>query len=152
MSALADRLIEMGVTLPPAPKPAGAYIPVRRIGNLAVTAGCLPLEAGVLRWPGRLGDSIGVEEGREAARLAALNAIAALHQSVGLDHIRSVVRLEGYVAATPEFAQHPAVVNGASEFIGALFGDAGAHARVAVGCASLPLGACVEIAIWAETA
>jgi enamine deaminase RidA (YjgF/YER057c/UK114 family) len=150
MSAIADRLAELGLTLPPVPTPAGSYVPAAKHGSLVFTAGQLPLVAGALAYTGLVGDGahaeVTVEQAFTAARLCALNALAAASALVGgVDEITGIVKVTGYVASAPGFTAQPAVINGASDLLGAIFGEAGQHARSAVGVAALPLGAPVEV-------
>ncbi len=144
MSASA-RLTELGLVLPPVATPAGAYVPAVRSGSLVFTAGQLPLVDGALAATGKLGAEIGTEQGRDLARTCALNALAAVDSVIGLDAVVRVVKVVGFVASAPGFTAQPAVLNGASDLLGEIFGAAGAHARSAVGVAELPLGAPVEI-------
>jgi enamine deaminase RidA (YjgF/YER057c/UK114 family) len=145
------RLRELGYTLPDVPEPAGAYVPATRTGNLIFTAGQIPFEAGELHKTGKVGDAVSPEEARQAARLCALNALAvAAAEAGGLNNIRRIVKVTGFVASAPGFNRQPEVVNGASELIGAVFGEAGLHARSAVGVAELPLNAPVEVELIAE--
>jgi enamine deaminase RidA (YjgF/YER057c/UK114 family) len=145
------RLQELGLELPDVPEPAGAYVPATRAGNLIFTAGQLPLEAGELLTTGKVGDAVSDEEAYRAARLCALNALAAAAtEAGGLDRIHRVVKVTGFVASAPGFNAQPQVLNGASDLIGQVFGEAGLHARSAVGVAELPLDAPVEVEIVAE--
>lgn len=140
------RLQELGVTLPKPPAPAANYVPAVESRGMLYVSGQLPLGPEGLTVKGRLGDGVGLEEAQGAARLCAINILAQAHAALGdLDRIARIVRLTGYVAATPEFSDHPKVVNGASDFMAEVFGDKGRHARAAVGVASLPLGAAVEV-------
>lgn len=148
-----SRLRELGLELPGVPAPAGSYVPAVRTGNLVFTAGQVPFKDGQLSHAGKVGEGISVEEAQEAARVCALNAIAAAaSEAGGLDNIRRVLRVTGYVASASGFNCQPEVVNGASDLIGEIFGEAGLHARSAVGVAELPLGAPVEVELVAETA
>jgi enamine deaminase RidA (YjgF/YER057c/UK114 family) len=144
------RLTELGVVLPPVATPAGVYLPAVRSGSLVFTAGQLPLVDGVLVATGKLGAEIDTERGQELARTCVLNALAAVEDLVGLDAVVRVVKMVGFVASAPGFTAAPAVVNGASELLGEVFGEAGAHARSAVGVAELPLGAPVEVELIVE--
>jgi enamine deaminase RidA (YjgF/YER057c/UK114 family) len=144
------RLTELGLTLPPVATPAGMYLPAVRSGSLVFTSGQIPLVDGVLAATGKLGAEIGTERGQQLARTCVLNALAAVDGLVGLDAVVRVVKLVGFVAAAPGFTGQPAVVNGASELLGEVFGAAGAHARSAVGVAELPLGAPVEVELIVE--
>jgi enamine deaminase RidA (YjgF/YER057c/UK114 family) len=147
-----SRLEEVGITLPAPPAPAGAYVPATRAGNLVFTAGQLPLEAGELTLRGKVGDTVGVDEAREAARMCAMNALAAAStQTGGVAGISRIVKVTGFVASAPGFNEQPQVINGASEFLGEIFGDAGLHARSAVGVAELPMNAPVEVELVVET-
>jgi enamine deaminase RidA (YjgF/YER057c/UK114 family) len=147
-----SRLEELGITLPAPPAPAGAYVPATRAGNLVFTAGQLPLEAGELTLRGKVGDTVGVDEAREAARVCAMNALAAAStQTGGVAGISRIVKVTGFVASAPGFNEQPQVINGASEFLGEIFGDAGLHARSAVGVAELPMNAPVEVELVVET-
>ena len=147
-----SRLAELGIKLPATPAPAGAYVPATRAGNLVFTAGQLPLEAGELNIRGKVGDTVGVGEAREAARLCAMNALAAAStQTGGVGGISRIVKVTGFVASAPGFNEQPQVINGASEFLGEIFGDAGLHARSAVGVAELPMDAPVEVELVVET-
>jgi len=146
-----SRLEELGIKLPATPAPAGAYVPATRSGNLVFTAGQLPLEAGELNIRGKVGDTVGVDEASEAARLCAMNALAAAStQTGGVGGISRIVKVTGFVASAPDFNEQPQVINGASEFLGEIFGDAGLHARSAVGVAELPMGAPVEVELVVE--
>lgn len=147
MSTIEERLIAEGVTLPDAPAPAANYVPFVKTGNLVFVSGQLPLADGECKYLGRLGDDVDLEEGVKAARLCAVNILAQIKMACDgdLSRVTRVVRLGGFVASTPEFEQHPAVINGASDLMAAVFGDAGAHARAAVGVAALPRGVSVEV-------
>ena len=147
MSTIEERLIAEGVTLPDAPAPAANYVPFVKTGNLVFVSGQLPMADGECRYLGRLGDDVDLEEGVKAARLCAVNIIAQIKTACDgdLSRVTRVVRLGGFVASTPEFEQHPTVINGASDLMAAVFGDAGAHARAAVGVAALPRGVSVEV-------
>ena len=146
------RLRELGLELPDVPAPAGAYVPATITGPLLFTAGQLPFEAGELHLKGKVGDAVSVEEASEAARLCALNALAAVAALTdGLANISSIVKVTGFVASAPGFNAQPEVLNGASEFLGEVFGDAGPHARSAVGVAELPMDAPVEVELVVTT-
>lgn len=148
-----ERLRELGYELPAVPEPAASYIPATRSGTLIFTAGQLPFEGGDLRATGRVGEEVTPEEAQEAARLCALNALAAAAaEAGGLNNIGRVVKVTGFVASGADFNGQPQVINGASDLIGEIFGEAGLHARSAVGVAELPLDAPVEVEIIVETA
>ncbi|MBV9057909.1 MAG: RidA family protein [Pseudonocardiales bacterium] len=144
------RLAELGLVLPPVATPAGVYLPAVRSGSLVFTAGQLPLVGGVVAATGKLGAEIDTSQGQQLAETCVLNALAAVHDLVGLDAVVRVVKVVGYVASVPGFTAQPAVLNGASELLGKIFGQAGTHARSAVGVAELPLGAPVEIELVVE--
>jgi enamine deaminase RidA (YjgF/YER057c/UK114 family) len=144
-------LRELGHGLPEVPEPAGAYVPAIRVGSLVFTAGQLPFEDGELPRTGKVGDAVTLEEAREAARRCALNALAAAAaEAGGLDRLARIVKVTGYVASTPDFDRQPEVINGASDLIGGVFGEAGRDARSAVGVAVLPQDAPVEVELVAE--
>ncbi|HZE51298.1 MAG TPA: RidA family protein [Jatrophihabitantaceae bacterium] len=144
------RLSELGIELPPVVAPLAAYVPAVRTGSLVYTSGQVPFIDGKLPASGKVGAEVSPEQAADLARTCALNALAAVHALVGLDSVVRVVKVVGFVASTPEFAGHPAVINGASELLGQVFGDAGAHARSAVGVAALPLDAPVEVELIVE--
>src|SRR5579875_175948 len=148
MATPSERLRALGVDLPEPPGAVAAYIPARREGQLVFTSGQLPLVNGSVPRPGKLGADLGVEEGQEAARRSALNAIAVAAQAVGgVDNLDGVVKVVGFVQSAPTFYEQPKVVNGASELFESVFGDAGRHARSAVGVSALPLNAPVEVEV-----
>ena len=141
----------MGFLLPETAKPLAAYIPAVQSGNLVFTSGQLPMIAGNLAETGKVGGSVSPERAKELATVCALNALAAVKTVIGdLDKIKRIVKVVGFVSSTPEFSGQPAVVNGASEFLGEVFGEKGIHARSAVGVAVLPLDAPVEIELIVE--
>jgi enamine deaminase RidA (YjgF/YER057c/UK114 family) len=144
------RLTELGITLPPVAAPLAAYVPARRSGQLVYTSGQLPFVGGALPQTGKVGAAVSAEDAAGLARIAALNGLAAIDALVGLDAVAAVVKVVGYVASAPDFTGQPAVVNGASGLLGEVFGDAGAHARAAIGVAVLPLDAPVEIELIVE--
>lgn len=148
------RLKELGITLPDAPAPAANYVPWVRSGNLVFVAGQIPMEGGKAQFIGKLGREFQTAEGQKCARLCALNIVAQLRNAVGgdLDRVKRIVRVGGFVACVPEFLEHPQVVNGASDVLVQIFGEAGKHARAAVGVASLPRGVAVEVEAVAEVA
>ncbi len=146
------RLRELGIELPAVATPAGAYIPARRSGNLVFTAGQVPFVDGTLAATGKVGAEVDVDAARDLARTCALNALAAVDALVGIDAVTGVVKVVGFVASAPGFTAQPAVINGASDLFGEVFGEAGAHARSAVGVAELPMNAPVEVEIIVEVA
>jgi enamine deaminase RidA (YjgF/YER057c/UK114 family) len=146
MTAVDDRLAELALVLPDVAKPAGAYVPAIISGNLVFTAGQLPSTAGVLPATGKVGAEVTPEAAKEYSRVCVLNGLAAAKGVLGsLDRIQKVVKVVGFVASDPAFTAQPGVINGASELLGEIFGEAGVHARSAVGVAVLPLDSPVEI-------
>ncbi len=145
-----ERLSELGITLPAVAAPVAAYLPGTRVGDQVWTSGQLPFVDGKLPAVGKLGADITVEQGADYARQAALNALAAIDALVGINNVKRVLKIVGFVASADGFAEQPAVVNGASNLIGEIFGEAGAHARSAGGGAGLPLLSPVEIEIIVE--
>jgi enamine deaminase RidA (YjgF/YER057c/UK114 family) len=147
-----SRLAELGIELPMVAKPLAAYVPAVRTGNLVYTAGQLPLVSGKLTVTGKVGTDVTPEVANTLARVCALNALAAIDALVGIDSITRVVKVVGFVASAPGFTGQPGVINGASELFAEVFGDAGAHARSAVGVAELPLDTPVEVEVIVEVA
>jgi enamine deaminase RidA (YjgF/YER057c/UK114 family) len=146
MSALDDRLAELGLVVPEGSKPVAAYIPAVVTGNLVFTSGQLPMVDGVLPATGKVGAEVSPEDAKTIARQCVLNGLAAARSAIGsLDRITRVVKVVGFVASDPSFTGQPGVINGASELLGEIFGEPGQHARSAVGVAVLPLDAPVEI-------
>jgi enamine deaminase RidA (YjgF/YER057c/UK114 family) len=153
MSALDDRLTELGITIPSVAAPAGAYVSAIITGNLVFTAGQLPFVAGELPATGKVGAAVSAEQAKELAALCVLNGLAAAKGVLGsLDRITRVIKVVGFVASDPSFTGQPGVINGASELLGQIFGEAGAHARSAVGVAVLPLDSPVEVELILEFA
>lgn len=150
MSTHTERLVELGISLPPVVAPLAAYVPAVRAGDLVYTSGQLPMVDGSLVRAGKVGSDVSAEEGKELAHICALNALAAVDALVGLDAVKRVVKVVGFVASAEGFTGQPGVVNGASDLLGAVFGSAGRHARSAVGVYELPLGAPVEVEIVVE--
>ena len=141
-----SRLRELGLELPPVASPAGSYVPATQSGRLVFTAGQLPFFGGELHRTGKVGDAVSPEEAQECARLCVLNGLAAAAERAGgLDNLRDVVKVTGFVASAPGFNGQPGVLNGASELLREVFGDAGLHARSAVGVSELPLDSPVEV-------
>lgn len=141
------RLREKGIELPEAASPVANYVPWTVTGNLAFISGQLPFRDGELEYPGRFGENISMEDGVSAARLCGLNLVAQLRNACGgdLDRVAQAVKLTGYVNSAPDFTDQAAVMNGCSDLIFEIFEDKGRHARAAVGCSTLPLGAAVEV-------
>ncbi|MBS9535849.1 RidA family protein [Mycobacterium sp. M1] len=152
MSTWRARLTELGIELPETAAPLAAYVPAVRTGNLVYTSGQLPMQTGKLARAGKVGADVSPEDGHALARICALNALAAVHALVGIDAVVRIVKVVGFVASAPGFSGQPAVVNGASELLGAVFGEAGAHARSAVGVSELPLNSPVEVELIVEIA
>lgn len=151
MSTPEERLAALGLSIPEVAKPLAAYVPAVRSGSYVYTSGQLPMRDGQLMMAGKVGGAISPEEGVECARQCALNALAAIRAEVGdLSAIKRVVKVVAFVASTPEFTGHPSVANGVSELLGEIFGEAGRHARSAVGVAALPLDAPVEVELIVE--
>ncbi len=141
-----QRLAQLNIQLPAPPKPVATYIPAVQAGDLLFLSGMIPFRDGKLVSAGKVGRDLTVDQGVEAARVALLNALAVIRHELGtLDRVRQVVRLVGYVASAEGFVQQPAVMNGASDLLVAIFGEKGKHARVALGAAELPLNAPVEL-------
>jgi enamine deaminase RidA (YjgF/YER057c/UK114 family) len=141
-----ERLQALGIKLPAAPRPVASYVPAVEAGPLLFISGQLPFHDGALLHVGQVPDPVSVEAAREAARQCVINALAVAREQLGsLDRVERVARLSGYVACSPTFYQQPVVINGASDLLEAVFGTAGKHSRIAVGVASLPLNAPVEL-------
>lgn len=148
MSLVENKLAELGLTLPEVAAPVAAYVPAVRSGDLVFTSGQLPMVAGKLSTTGKVGDEVTPEEAKALAQICALNALAAVKSVIGdLDRIEQVVKVVGFVASAVDFTGQPGVINGASELLGQALGEAGVHARSAVGVAVLPLDAPVEVEI-----
>jgi enamine deaminase RidA (YjgF/YER057c/UK114 family) len=145
------RLAEIGFQLPVAPPAVGAYAPATQVGNLVITSGQIPFVGGELVLPGKLGGDLTEDDGVKAAQICTLNALAQIKSCVGsLDKVKRILRLEGYVHAAPGFRRHANVLNGASEILNHLYGDSGKHTRIALGVNEMPLGAAIQICLWAE--
>lgn len=144
---LKERLAELGLLLPEAPTPGANFAPTRRVGNLLYVSGQIPATNGVAQYVGKVGDDLSVEQGQAAARLCAVNIFAQVNAAVDgeFERVASCVRLGGFVNAAPNFTEHPKVLNGASDLLVAVMGDAGRHTRAAVGCSSLPRNVAVEV-------
>jgi enamine deaminase RidA (YjgF/YER057c/UK114 family) len=151
MSTPEQRLAELGLELPEVVTPLASYVPAVRSGSYVFTSGQVPMVRGAMQVTGKVGAEVDPETAKEAARTCALNALAAVRSVTGdLSAVTRVVKVVGYVASTPDFTGQPGIVNGASDLLGHVFGDAGAHARSAVGVASLPLDAPVEVELIVE--
>ncbi|MFZ3012864.1 MAG: RidA family protein [Nitrospira sp.] len=146
-----QKLTQLGLALPAPPKPVANYVPVVRTGDLLFLSGVLPSRDGQLIMTGKLGQNLSIEQGMEAARVAVLNGLSIIRQEAGsLDRVKRIVKMVGHIASAPGFTDQPQVLNGASDLLVSLFGDAGRHARVAVGAAELPRLAPVEIELIVE--
>ena len=153
MPLIADRLAILGLELPSLATPAGAYIPAVASGNLVFTSGQLPFVSGALPATGKVGGTVSPEDAKTYAATCVLNALAAVQFAIGsLDRVTRIVKVVGFVASDPSFTGQPGVINGASELLGEIFGDAGVHARSAVGVAVLPLDSPVEVELIVEFA
>ncbi|MFC4943342.1 RidA family protein [Pseudonocardia sp. GCM10023141] len=150
VSSPSARLRELDITLPGVAAPAGSYVPARRTGTLVFTAGQVPFVDGKLAGSGKVGAAVTAEDANALARICAINALAAVDALVGIDNVVGVVKVVGFVASAPGFNGQPGVINGASDVLKEIFGDAGAHARSAVGVSELPLDAPVEVEIIVE--
>jgi len=140
-----EKIKSLGITLPSPPTPAGSYIPVVRTGNLIYISGQIPMENGKMIFTGKVSDE-NLEMAQKSARMCAINILAQIKREVGdLDKVAKIVRLSGFVNASPEFSQHPKVINSASDLIFEIFGEKGKHSRIAVGVSSLPLNSMTEI-------
>lgn len=152
MTRIETQLTELGHTLPEVAAPAGAYVPALQSDGYVYTSGQLPIVDGRLAVKGKLGAEVDIDTGYDAARIAALNALAAIKSVIGdLDNVDQVVKVTGFVNSTPDFTDQPKVINGASEFLHEVFGQRGAHARSAVGVAALPMDTPVEIELIVRT-
>jgi enamine deaminase RidA (YjgF/YER057c/UK114 family) len=141
-----DKLKKLGIELPEAPSPLGSYIPIVRTGNLVFLSGILPLIKGKLLRQGRVGEDISLDEAREDARTSAINALSVLRSNIdSLNKVKRCVKITGYVASAPDFTEQPKVLNAASDLMFEIFGEAGRHARAAIGVNVLPLNSPVEI-------
>ena len=146
-----EKIKQMGINVPEVVKPLAAYIPALRVGNLLITSGQVPISAGTLKYMGKVGKDLSEDQGKEAAKLCALNCLSAIKSVIGnLDIINRVVKLTVFVNSAEGFTAQPKVANGASEFIGEIFGEAGKHVRSAVGVSELPLNSAVEIEMMVE--
>lgn len=145
------KLKELGLVLPDPPKPVANYVPVVRVGNLLFLSGVLPSRDGQLIMTGKLGQELTIDQGKDASRVAVLNGLSIVKQEVGsLNHVKRIVKMVGHIASASGFTDQPQVLNGASDLLVSVFGEAGRHARVAVGAAELPRQAPVEIELVVE--
>jgi enamine deaminase RidA (YjgF/YER057c/UK114 family) len=146
MSLIEARLKTLGVTLPTPPLPVASYVPCTISGNIVFVSGQIPIADGAIKYVGKLGVDVPMETGQAAAQLCAINVLAQLKSAIGdLDRVVKCLKLGVFINAAPDYSQHPEVANGASDLIAAVFGDAGKHARAAVGVGSLPRGVAVEV-------
>lgn len=145
------RLNDLGLAIPEAAKPVAAYVPAMRTGNLIFVSGQLPMVKGELKWKGIVGQDLDITAGYDAARICAINCLAAIKTlEPNLDKIKRIVKVTGFVSSLPAFGDQPKVINGASELLQLIFGEKGSHARAAVGVTSLPLNAAVEVEMIVE--
>ncbi|WP_366924766.1 RidA family protein [Metallumcola ferriviriculae] len=141
-----EKIKELGLTIPEAPKPVAAYVPAVKVDSYVYTSGQIPFVNGELKFKGKVGRDIKLEQGYEAAKTCALNCLAVIKGQIGsLDNIDRIVKVTGFVNSAPNFTDQPKVINGASELLGDIFGDKGQHARAAVGVNELPVDAAVEV-------
>jgi len=146
-----NRLVEMGLTLPSPPKPVATYVPFLQVGSLLFLSGVVPSRNGKIMFSGKLGREFSKEEGYEATKITLLNALASIRLALGtLDRVKRIVKMTGYVASQDGFVEQPFVINGASDLLVKIFGEAGLHVRVAIGVAELPLGVPVELELIVE--
>ena len=146
-----EKIKKMSITIPEAAKPLAAYIPALQVGNLVMTSGQVPIAGGVIKFQGKVGKDLSEAEGKEAAKLCALNCLSAIRSLTGsLDKIKRIIKLTVFVNSTEGFTAQPKIANGASEFIVEIFGEAGKHVRSAVGVSELPLNSAVEIEMVVE--
>ena len=146
-----EKLKEIGIKLPDPPSPAGSYIPVVISKNIAYVSGQIPIKSGEVSFTGKVPDEQSIENAQNAAKLCIINALAQLKSQLGsLDKISKILRVSGFVNSTPNFSEHPQVINAASDLLYQIFGDAGKHTRIAIGVNSLPLNSTVEIDMIVE--
>lgn len=146
-----EKIKQMGITIPEAAKPLAAYIPALQVGNLIMTSGQVPIAGGVIKFQGKVGKDLSEEEGKNAAKLCAINCLSAVKSITGsLDKIKRIIKLTVFVNSSEGFTAQPKIANGASEFIVEIFGEAGKHVRSAVGVSELPLNSAVEIEMIVE--
>ena len=151
MSEFEARLEKLGHVLPTPPEPVGFYTPVLRFGSSVITSGQLPIIGSELMFKGKIGRELHEDDGQNAARICVLNALAQIkHVAEGLEHIKQIVRVEGYVNSAPGFNNQPHVLNGASELLVQVFGEQGKHTRIALGVSEMPMDAAVQLAVWVE--
>ena len=146
-----EKLKENGISLPNPPKPAGSYVPVVTTGNLVYVSGQIPVKDGKIIFSGKVPDEQSIESAQEAAKLCIINCLSQLNSHFGsLENITKIVKISGFVNSTPDFSEHPKIINPASDLLFSIFGDSGKHSRIAVGVTSLPLNSTVEIDMVAE--
>ncbi|OWZ83966.1 RidA family protein [Natranaerobius trueperi] len=151
MSKVEQKLQSLGIELPEPPKPVASYVPTAKTGNLVFVSGQLPLVSGDLKYEGKVGEDVSLEEGIEAAKQCTINCLSVIKGEIGdLDKITKIVKLTGYVSSATNFNKQPQVINGASDFIGEVFEKKGEHSRAAVGVSELPLNSPVEIEMIVE--
>ena len=146
-----EKLNELGVSLPTAPKPAGSYVPVVVSGKLAFVSGQIPIKDGQVIYQGKVGIEQSIEQAQKAAKLCIINGLAQINTYFGtLDNLDKIIKISGFVNSAQDFTEHPKVINAASDFLVEIFGEEGRHSRIAIGVSSLPLNATVEIDMLVE--
>jgi len=146
-----EKLNELGVSLPTAPKPAGSYVPVVVSGKLAFVSGQIPIKDGQVIYQGKVGIEQSIEQAQKAAKLCIINGLAQINTYFGtLDNLEKIIKISGFVNSAQDFTEHPKVINAASDFLVEIFGEEGRHSRIAIGVSSLPLNATVEIDMLVE--
>ena len=146
-----EKLKANGIILPIPPKPAGSYVPVVKTGNLAYVSGQIPMKDGKIIFSGKVPDQQSIESAQDAAKLCVINALSQLNSYFGsLENITKIVKISGFVYSTPDFSEHPKIINTASDLLVRIFGDNGKHSRIAIGVTSLPLNSTVEIDMIVE--
>lgn len=146
-----SRASRLGITIPRVPTPQASYVPTKRVGNIVFTAGMGPVEDGIRRYLGRVGEDISVEDAYRAAQIACVNCLAAIRQEIGdLDQVKSIIKVNGYIRSAPGFTEQHKILNGASELLEQLFAECGKHSRVAIGVSELPFGIPIEIEMIVE--
>ena len=148
-----ERLKDLGISIPNAPKPAGSYVPVVLTGKLAFVSGQIPIKDGQVVYQGKVGDTQSIDNAQEAAKLCVINGLAQIEAYCGtLDNLEKIIKISGFVNSIKDFTEHPKVINAASDLLMKIFGEKGRHSRIAIGVSSLPLNATVEIDMVVEIA
>ena len=148
-----ERLKDLGISIPNAPKPAGSYVPIGLTGKLAFVSGQIPIKDGQVVYQGKVGDAQSIDDAQEAAKLCVINGLAQIEAYCGtLDNLEKIIKISGFVNSTKDFTEHPKVINAASDLLMKIFDEKGRHSRIAIGVSSLPLNATVEIDMVVEIA